>query len=195
MTAAAAPRQLNPLLKVALELGPLVVFFVTNARAGIFTATAVFMVAMVISIGIMWLLVRRLPVMPLVSCVMVLFFGGLTLVLHDDLFIKLKPTIVNLIFGSALLIGLWRGVNLLDIVFDGVFRLTPEGWRQLTLRWAGFFFFLAALNEVVWRGFSTDFWVAFKVWGVMPITFLFAMAQIGLITRHALPENGEAEKA
>lgn len=190
-----ARAELNPLVKLVLELGPLVLFFLVNGRAGLFVATAWFMAAMVISIVVMWLLVRRLPIMPLVSCGMVLVFGGLTLVLNDELFIKLKPTIVNLVFASALLGGLAIGRNLLDTVFDGVFRLTPEGWRVLTLRWAFFFVFLALLNEVVWRGFSTDTWVAFKVWGVMPITFLFAMAQFGLISRHSLPEDAPTPAA
>jgi intracellular septation protein len=179
-------KHLNPFTKLALELGPLVVFFTMNSRAGLFTATAWFMAAMVISMAVMWMLVRRLPIMPLVSCVLVLVFGGLTLVLQDELFIKLKPTIVNLMFSGALLAGLAMRKNLLDIVFDGVFNLTPEGWRLFTLRWAGFFFALAILNEIVWRGFSTDTWVAFKVWGVMPITVLFAMAQVPFITKHTV---------
>lgn len=189
-------RHLHPLAKLVLELGPLVVFFVMNTRAGLFVATAWFMAAMAISLVVMWLLARRLPIMPLVSGAMVLIFGTLTLVLADELFIKMKPTIANVMFGTALLAGLAMGKNLLDIVFDGVFRLTAEGWRKLTIRWGVFFFVLAILNEVVWRGFSTDFWVAFKVWGVMPLTIAFSIAQIGLLTRHALPdESGEAAGA
>jgi intracellular septation protein len=189
-TTAPAKRHLHPLGKLVLELGPLVVFFVVNTRAGLFVATGWFMAAMAISLVVTWLLVRRLPIMPLVSGAMVLIFGTLTLVLADELFIKMKPTIANVMFGTALLVGLAMGKNLLDIVFDGVFKLTPEGWRQLTIRWGVFFFVLAILNEVVWRGFSTDFWVAFKVWGVMPLTIAFSIAQIGLLTRHALPEEG-----
>jgi intracellular septation protein len=140
----------------------------------------------------MWLLVRRVPVMPLVSAALVLVFGSLTLALHDDVFIKLKPTVVNLFFAAALLAGLAMGRNLLDLVFDGMFRLTPEGWRVLTLRWAGFFVALALLNEILWRNTSTDTWVAFKVWGVMPLTVLFALAQAPLLTRHAAPEPDPA---
>jgi intracellular septation protein len=189
MTATPEKRHLHPLAKLVLELGPLVVFFIMNARAGLFVATAWFMAAMVLSLVVTWLIARRLPIMPLVSGAMVLIFGTLTLVLADELFIKMKPTIANVMFGTALLAGLAMGKNLLDIVFDGVFKLTAEGWRQLTIRWGVFFFVLAALNEIVWRGFSTDFWVAFKVWGVMPLTIAFSLAQIGLITRHALPEE------
>lgn len=184
-------KRLPPLMKLALEMGPLVTFFIANAKAGIFTATAVFMVAMAISLIVTWLMVRRLPTMPLVSGAMVLVFGSLTLVLHDDLFIKVKPTIQNALFGGALLLGLALGKNLLDIAFDGVFRLTAVGWRLLTVRWALFFFVLAGLNEIVWRFFPEKTWVDFKVWGVMPITLVFAMAQVPLLTRHALPEGAE----
>jgi intracellular septation protein len=191
MTDAAPKKHLDPWLKLALEIGPLVVFFIMNTREGLFVATAWFMAAMALSLGVMWLLVRRLPVMPLVSGVMVLVFGGLTLWLHDELFIKMKPTIVNLMFGTTLLGALAAGKVLLPIVLDGVFRLDDAGWRKLTLRWGIFFFFLAGLNEVTWRFFSTDFWIAFKVWGTMPITLAFSFAQIPLLTRHALPDEAE----
>ncbi|MFK7792380.1 MAG: septation protein A [Devosiaceae bacterium] len=195
----------NPLVKLALELGPLLVFFFINARGArlmesyptlaafgepIFLATAVFMVAITISLVLSRIILGKLPMMPLVSGVLVLFFGALTLWLNDDLFIKLKPTIVNSLFALALLGGLWIfKVSLLSYVFDDAFNLKPEGWRILTLRWGLFFVFLAVLNEVVWRTQTTDFWVAFKVWGTMPITFLFAMAQIGVMTKFAEEED------
>lgn len=177
-------RKLNPFFKLALELGPLAVFFLVNSRAGLFPATGAFMVATTISLVTSWLLIRRLPVMPLVTGVVVLVFGGLTLYLQDELFIKLKPTIVNGLFGITLLVGLAFKKPFLEIAFDQAFNLTDEGWRVLTLRWGVFFLFLAVLNEVIWRNFSTDFWVAFKVWGMMPITTVFAMAQIPLINRY-----------
>lgn len=195
---------INPVLKLALELGPLMVFFFANARGEwlaerfpvlgdlggpIFIATALFMVAMAISLSISWLLLRTLPIMPLVSGVVVFVFGALTLYLQDEIFIKMKPTIVNSMFGAVLLGGLVFGKSLLGYVFDSAFKLDAEGWRKLTLRWGWFFFFLALLNEVVWRGFSTDFWVAFKVWGTMPITIAFTIAQMPLIMRHALDEE------
>ncbi len=181
----ASAKQENPVLKLLLELGPLIAFFITNARAGILTATAVFMVAVTISLIASYALNRRIAVMPLVSGVVVLVFGGLTLFLQDELFIKLKPTIVNVLFGSILIGGLLANRSLLRIVFDAVFDLTEEGWRKLTWRWGIFFFFLAALNEVIWRTQSTDFWVAFKVWGMMPITLIFTLAQMPLITRYS----------
>ena len=127
--------------------------------------------------------------MPLVSGVVVMVFGGLTLWLHDDLFIKMKPTIVNTLFGAVLLGGLLFGRSLLGYVFDSAFQLDAEGWRKLTFRWGVFFLFLAVLNEVVWRNFSLDTWVAFKVWGNMPLTLVFTFSQMPLIMRHSLPEQ------
>jgi intracellular septation protein len=181
---AADRKALNPVLKLALELGPLALFFLANQRAGIFAATGMFIAATVLSLAIHYALVRKLPIMPLVSGAVVVVFGGLTLLLQDELFIKLKPTIVNTLFGLVLLGGLWFGKPLLAIVLDSVFELTDEGWRKLTLRWAMFFFVLAALNEIVWRTQSTDFWVSFKVFGIMPLTIAFALAQTPLLLRH-----------
>ncbi|MGA0533960.1 septation protein A [Hansschlegelia sp. KR7-227] len=175
----------NPFLKLALELGPLVVFFLANARGDLFIATGAFMAATVVALSASWILMRRLPVMPLVSGAVVLVFGGLTLALQDELFIKLKPTIVNLLFASALFGGLAFGKPLLAIVFDQAFDLTHEGWMKLSFRWACFFVVLAAVNEIVWRTQTTDFWVAFKVWGIMPITMVFAMAQAPLLQRYS----------
>jgi intracellular septation protein len=210
MTTQAKP-QLNPILKLVLDLGPLVLFFLANSRpalflplvspilpaeiasgerAGIFVATAVFMAAIVVALAITYMLTRHLPVMPLVTAVIVLVFGSLTLVLHDELFIKLKPTIIYVLFGAVLLGGLAFGKTLLGMVFDSVFHLTEEGWRKLTIRWALFFFALAVLNEMVWRTQSTDVWVSFKVFGVMPLTFAFAALQYPLLTKYAAPEKG-----
>ena len=197
-------KEINPLLKLALELGPLMVFFFANARgewlAGrfpalaafggpIFIATGLFMIATAIALAVSWWLTRSLPIMPLVSGVVVFVFGGLTLWLQDDVFIKMKPTIINTLFGAVLLGGLWFGRSLLGYVFDSAFSLDAEGWRKLTLRWGLFFLLLAILNEVVWRSFSTDTWVAFKVWGIMPITLAFTFSQMPLIMRHSLDEK------
>ncbi len=192
-------RHLPPLLKLALEMGPLMVFFFGNAYAErfgvaadqkIFVATGLFVGATVIALTIHYLLVRHLPIMPLVSGVVVLVFGGLTLYLQDKTFIMVKPTIVNTLFGLILLGGLAFGKSLLSVVLDSMFALTEEGWRKLTFRWGLFFLFLAVLNEVVWRTQSEDFWVNFKVFGIMPITVLFALAQTPLLTRHERKDAG-----
>jgi len=172
------------LIKLVVELGPLIVFFVVNSRFGIFAGTGAFMVATVIALGASRALLGRIATMPLVTGVFVLVFGGLTLWLQDDHFIKIKPTIVNGLFAAILIAGLISGRLFLKIVFGDVMRLSEEGWRILTLRWALFFVFLAILNEVIWRFFSTDTWVAFKVFGIMPITFVFALAQIGLLKKY-----------
>ncbi|ODT70223.1 MAG: septation protein A [Pelagibacterium sp. SCN 63-23] len=173
------------IIKLALELGPLVLFFIMNGRADIFVATAWFMVAMVISLALSWLILKKVAVMPLVTGVVVLVFGGLTLWLQDDTFIKLKPTITNMMFASVLLGGLLFGQSLLKYVFGDVYKLRPEGWWKLTLNWGLFFVLLAVINEVVWRNFSTDFWVAFKVWGIMPLTVAFSMTQLPLLNKYA----------
>ena len=181
-------QKLHPGLKLALDIGPLVLFFAANARFGIFTATAVFMVAVLVALGVAWAKTRHIELMPLVTAVIVVIFGGLTLVLHDDLFIKLKPTIIYVLFGGTLAVGLAFGKSFIGVLFDSVFELTEEGWRKLTVRWALFFFALAILNEIVWRNFSTDFWVSFKLLGVVPLTLLFGVLQYRLLIRYA-PED------
>jgi intracellular septation protein len=177
------------LLKLLVEVGPLAVFFLTNARAGIYWGTGTFMAATLISLVVSRVLFGRIPVMPLVSGVCVLIFGTLTLWLQDDHFIKIKPTIVNALFAGTLFGGLFFGQSLLRIVFGEVFNLSDEGWRKLTVRWACFFVFLALLNELVWRSFSTDVWVNFKVFGIMPLTMAFAVAQVGLLRQYEPPSE------
>jgi intracellular septation protein len=180
----AEKKQLNPILKLVLDIGPLVLFFAANAKFGIYAATGSFMVAVLIALAVSYAMTRHIAIMPLVTAAIVLVFGGLTLVLHDELFIKLKPTIIYVLFGGTLLVGLALGKPLLGLLFESVFHLTEEGWRKLTWRWALFFFLLAVINEIVWRTQTTDFWVSFKLFGVVPLTFLFGALQYPLLVKY-----------
>jgi intracellular septation protein len=178
----------SPLLKLALEVGPLAVFFITNGKFGIFYATASFMAATLISLVTSRIFLKRIPVLALVTGVFVMIFGFLTIYLHDDTFIKIKPTVVNTLFAFILAAGLYFRRPVLKLALGEILQMREEGWRLLTLRWIGFFLFLAVLNEVVWRNFSTDTWVSFKSFGLMPLTFFFMMFQITLIMRHQISE-------
>jgi intracellular septation protein len=145
------------------------------------------MVATLLALAAARLLYHKVPVMPLVSGVVVLIFGGLTLYLRDDTFIKLKPTIVYLMFAGLLGAGLFLRKPLLELLLGPVFRLSDEGWRKLTWRWTAFFVAMAILNELVWRNVSTDVWVSFKAFGFLPLTFLFAFSQVPLMQRYSKP--------
>jgi intracellular septation protein len=182
----AEKKALNPVLKLMLDIGPLVLFFAANSRFGIFVASGVFMAAVVIALAVSYAMTRHIAIMPVVTAVIVLVFGGLTLVLHDELFIKLKPTIIYVLFGGTLLAGLAFDKPFLSILFDQMFHLTEEGWRKLTWRWALFFFALAIANEIVWRTQTTDFWVSFKLFGVVPLTLLFGALQMPLINKYSV---------
>ncbi|WP_173049246.1 septation protein A [Bosea sp. ANAM02] len=194
--AAQKGKAVNPLLKLALEFGPLAIFFFANSYGDrlfgvaedrrIFVATGIFIAASLIALALSRALLGYLPRMAIVNAIVVTVFGGLTLALDDAFFIKVKPTIVNALFGSVLLGGLFFGRSLLSLVLETVLQLDEEGWRKLTFRWGLFFFVLAAINEVVWRTQTQDFWVAFKVWGVMPLTMVFALAQTPLILKHEI---------
>src|ERR1700749_1953682 len=176
----------HPMFKLATELGPLLIFFLANAKSNLFVATGAFMVAIVAAMIASYVVTRHVPVMALVTGVIVLVFGTLTLVLHDETFIKVKPTIIYGLFALVLGGDLVFGRSFIALLFDQVFNLTPQGWRILTVRWALFFAAMAVLNEVIWRTQSTDFWVGFKAFGVIPLTMLFAIAQMPLVKRFHL---------
>src|SRR3984957_11808597 len=162
--AVAPPRRkaLNPMLKFALELGPLALFFIAYGRLGIFAATGILMASVLVTLGVSYAMLKRFPIMPLITAVIVVIFGSLTLILHDETLIKIKPTALYILFGAALFVGLSLNKPLLKILFDGAIQVTEEGWRKLTWRWAFFFLALAVLNEIVWRTQTTDLWVKFK---------------------------------
>jgi intracellular septation protein len=177
---------MHPLLKLALDLGPLLIFFAANAMFGIFPATAIFMGVMLIVIFAGIAIERKVSPMPLVTGALVLVFGGLTLWLSNDIFIKIKPTILYVMFASVLLGGLLYSRLFIKLMLGQTLHLPEGAWRKLTWRWSLFFIALAILNEIVWRNVSTNTWVAFKVWGVFPLTLLFAMAQTPFIARHQI---------
>ena len=185
--------------KLLIDLGPLLVFFLVNFFAPvdplvkIFVATGAFMVAMLAAV--LYSAIRFRHVSPLLwfSGVMVVILGGLTLWLHDETFIKLKPTIYYGFVAALLGFGLWKDKPLLKLVLGSAYPgLTDEGWRKLTRNWALFFLFMGVLNEAVWRNSSTDFWVGFKLWGAIPLTFLFAAANIPMLLRHGLTSEDQA---
>ena len=174
----------NPVVKLLIDLGPLLVFFLTYAKAGIFWATGALMAATLIALVLSRVLLGRFALAPAVTAVLVVVFGGLTFLLDDPSFIKIKPTIINLLFAGILGFGIVTGRPLLKMFMGEALRLTDEGWRKMTVRWVVFFLAMAVVNEIVWRNFSEAAWVNFKVFGILPLTIVFAMAQIGLIKRH-----------
>ena len=194
-TVAPPPRKaLNPIVKFLLELGPLALFFAVYSRLGIFAATGILMATVLVTLGVSYAMLKRIPIMPLITAVIVLIFGSLTLILHDETLIKIKPTALYILFGAALFVGLWLKKPLLKILFDGALHVTEEGWRKLTWRWAFFFLALAALNEIVWRTQSTDLWVKFKTFGFLPLTLLFALAQAPLIMKYETKDEGPGDE-
>ena len=183
-----------------LDYGPLILFFLTNFLAPvpsllrIFVATGVFMAAMIVSMLISMLRYRYISPMLWFSGIMVVIFGGLTIWLHDETFIKIKPTIYYAVVAAILLFGLRTGRNLLKVVLGAAYPgLRERGWQILTRNWIGFFLVMAILNELVWRSTSTDTWVAFKLWLFIPATFLFAAANVPMLMRHGLGDEAPAE--
>ncbi|MDB5617694.1 septation protein A [Tardiphaga sp.] len=188
-------KQPHPLFKLATELGPLLIFFVANAKANLFVATGAFMVAVIAAMIASYVVTKHVPMMAIVTAIVVIVFGSLTLYLHDETFIKMKPTIVYALFAATLGGGLLFGRSFIAIMFDQMFNLTTQGWRTLTLRWALWFAAMAMLNEIIWRTQTTEFWVAFKVFGMVPLTMVFAITQMPLIKRYHLEPVSLAKSA
>ena len=192
-TAAPERKALNPIVKLLLELGPLALFFAAYSRFDIYVATGVLMASVIVTLAVSYAVLRRIPIMPLVTAVIVLIFGSLTLVFHDETLIKIKPTALYLLFAAALFAGLALKKPMPE---DPVRRRAAASPRRAggcsTWRWAFFFIALAVLNEVVWRTQTTDLWVKFKTFGFLPLTVLFALAQAPLIMKHELKDEDTA---
>ena len=194
----AVRKELGGWRKLAVDLGPLIIFFVVYSRIDIYVATGAFMAATAVAMAVAWTLTRHIPAMTWFSAVLVGVFGGLTIWLQDETFIKVKPTIVFLIFSAILFFGIYRKRNYLKALLGTAFvGLSDRGWHLLAWRWAIFFLVLAGLNEIFWRMFSTDIWMHFKVWGDSLLTFLFAIAQMPMLLKHGLklddPEKDAGE--
>jgi intracellular septation protein len=181
---------MNPQLRrLALDLGPLFVFFVAYRFLGIYAATGVFMGAVLVALILDYVIERKLSPVPIMTAVLVMIFGGLTLYLKNDIFIKMKPTALYLLFGLTLLGGLYFNRLFLKYLLSLGFEMPDNSWRALTLRYGIFFLALAAANEIIWRNFSTNIWVDFKVWGVMPLILLFSVSQVPFLMKHQEEEK------
>ena len=180
---------LKPTIRVAADYGPLLIFFTIyfNNENDLKAAIPPFIVATLIALIVIYVLEKRIPMVPLVSGILISFFGGLTLYFDNKIFFYMKPTIINILFATVLFFGKYFTQKpLLKIFFKNAFDLEDEGWKKLNYRWIGFFLFVAILNEIIWRTQSEVFWVNFKVWGLLPISFLFAVSQVPLMNKYKL---------
>ena len=179
------------LIKFVTDFGPLLVFFLFYYKSGKDLRIAIppFILATILALIVVWILEKKIPMVPLLGGILITFFGGLTLYFNDPIFIYIKPTIINIIFGLSLLFGkFFTDEPILKKILGKSLPLSNEGWLILNNRWMYFFFSLAILNEFIWRTQSEEFWVNFKVWGMLPITFLFTLSQIGIISKYKLDE-------
>ena len=174
---------MKSIYKLLIDIGPLAIFFIFYSKSGLQASILPFMIATVIAVLFSYILEKKIPIMPTVGAGIVLVFGGLTIYFDNEVFFKMKPTIINLLFAAILYGGIMIKKPLLKILLGAALKLKEDGWKILTLRWIGFFIALAILNEIVWRTQSTDVWVNFKVFGILPITFLFTMIQFPLIKK------------
>ena len=182
----------KPIIKFATDFGPLLIFFIIyfNGENDLKVAIPPFIIATLIALAVVYFLEKRIPMVPLLSGVLITLFGGLTIYFDNKIFFYMKPTIINLLFAAVLFFGKYFTQKpLLKIFFQNAFNLKDDGWKKLNYRWIGFFIFVAILNEIVWRTQSEAFWINFKVWGLLPISFLFAASQITLINKYKLKQQ------
>ena len=180
---------MKSIAKLLIDIGPLAVFFIFYTRSGLQEAILPLMIATVIAVLVSYVLEKKIPIMPTLGAGIVLIFGGLTIYFNDETFIKMKPTIINAVFAIILYGGIIFKKPLLKYLLGAALKLEEEGWKILTQRWIAFFIALAVLNEVVWRTQTTDLWVNFKVFGILPITFIFTMSQFPLIKKYQIQEE------
>ena len=174
--------------KLLVDIGPLAIFFIFYTRSDLQSAILPFMIATVIAVIFSYITEKKIPIMPTVGAFIILIFGGLSLYFNNDIFFKMKPTIINLLFACILFIGNVMNKPVLKFLFSGALKLQEEGWSILSKRWIGFFISLAILNEIVWRTQSTDLWVNFKVFGILPITFIFTITQFTIIKKYHIED-------
>ena len=179
---------MKPLYKLLIDIGPLAIFFIFYTRSGLQASILPFMIATIIAVLFSYILEKKIPIMPTVGATIVLIFGGLTIYFDNEVFFKMKPTIINFLFAIILYGGIVVKKPLLKYLLGAALKLEEEGWKILTQRWIGFFIALAILNEIVWRTQSTDIWVNFKVFGILPITFIFTMTQFPLIKKYQIED-------
>ena len=180
---------MNSFIKLFIDIGPLAVFFIYYKISGdLIDAILPLMLATVISVIISYILEKKIPIMPTLGAGIVVIFGGLTIIFDNKIFIFMKPTIINIMFAAILYGGIILKKPLLKYLLGSALKLEEQGWTILTQRWAAFFIALAVLNEIVWRTMSEEFWVSFKVFGILPITFIFTMTQFPLIKKYQVED-------
>ena len=179
---------MKSIFKLLIDIGPLAVFFIFYTRGDLKTAILPFIIATIIAVIFSYIIEKKIPVMPTVGAVIILIFGGLTIYFDNETFFKMKPTIINLLFAAILYGGIILNKSLLRYLLGAALKLQDEGWNILTKRWIGFFIALAILNEIIWRTQTTDIWVNFKVFGILPITFIFTLTQFSTIKKYQIED-------
>ena len=179
---------MKSIYKLLIDIGPLAVFFIFYTRGDLKTAILPFMIATIIAVLFSYIMEKKIPIMPTVGAAIILIFGGLTIYFDNETFFKMKPTIINILFAGILYGGIILNKSLLRYLLGAALKLQDRGWDILTKRWIGFFIALAILNEIIWRTQTTDIWVNFKVFGILPITFIFTLTQFSTIKKYQIED-------